>query len=158
MSSTCVFDLEANGLEVKDVTKVWCIVIQDLETNEIFEYGPEAIEFALQRLSGYDTVIAHNCIFYDLSVLKKLYQWAPKGKVLDTLILSRLANPDRGMPWGMKGQPRPHSIEVWGHRLGKPKVEWDKWDEWDDGMMGRCRQDVIIGTEVYKALYREFKE
>ncbi|MGI0010127.1 MAG: hypothetical protein ACREAE_01860 [Nitrosopumilaceae archaeon] len=153
-----MFDIEANALEIKDVTKVWCIVIQDIETEEVFKYGPEEIKLALEKLNSFSRIVGHNIIFYDLCVLDKLYGYKFSGKIIDTLILSRLSNPDRTMPWGMTGQWRPHSIEVWGHRIGKPKVSWDKWDVWDDGMMERCVQDVLINTEVYKALWMEFKE
>lgn len=153
-----VFDIEANALELKDVTKVWCIVIQDLSTLEVFKYGPEQILSGLDKLRSFDRIIGHNIINYDLPVLGRLHGFVFSGQVIDTLVLSRLANPDRRMPWGMPGPWIPHSIEAWGRRLGQHKVEWDKWDAWDEGMMERCAKDVLINTEVYKALYYEFKE
>lgn len=155
---SAVFDIEANALDARDVTIVWCIVIQDLQTEEIFKYGPDKIQEGVGKLSEYDTLIGHNVLGYDILVLQRLHQLVPKGRVIDTLVLSRLANPDRGMPWGFKGPRRPHSIEVWGHRLEKHKIEWDEWDQWDEGMLERCTQDVLINTAVYKALYNEFKE
>lgn len=156
--SQAVFDIEANALELPDVTKVWCIVLQDLESEEYFQYGPEQIDEGVKKLAGYSRLIGHNILSYDLPVLSKLHGLVYSGRIIDTVILSRLANPDRRMPWGMKGQWKPHAIEAWGYRLGKPKVEWTVWDKWDEGMFQRCKTDVEINVEVYKALYKEFKE
>ena len=153
-----VFDMEFNTLDLDKVSTIWCIVIQDVETEEVFKYGPDKIDEAIKKLDSYDRIIGHNIISADLPVLAKLKGYKPRGQVIDTLILSRLSNPDRAMPWGMPGPWHPHAIDAWGYRLGRSKVKWDKWDEWDEGMLNRCEQDVLINTAVYKALYHEFKE
>ncbi len=142
-----------------EVTCVWCIVIQDVATEEIFQYGPEQIKEGLAKLDTFDRIIGHNIIRYDLPVLKSLHQFVPKARVLDTLILSRLSNPDRGMPWGMKGKRIPHAIEAWAIRLGgQKKIEHNDWERFSAEMMERCRVDVLINLEVYKALFKEFSE
>lgn len=153
-----VFDIEANHLEPEKVTSVWCIVVKDLETEEVFKYGPDDIQRGVDKLNTYDRLIGHNIIYYDAPVLARLFGLRKDLQLMDTLVLSRLANPDRRVPWGWKGTWAPHGLEAWGMRFGKPKVEWDKWDEWHPEMLNRCEQDVNINFEVYKALYHEFKE
>lgn len=150
--------MEFNSLDLAVVSKVWCIVIQDVATEEIWRYGPDQIPQALEKLNTFDRIIGHNIITADLPVLAKLYNFNPTAQVIDTLVLSRLSNPDRIMPWGMSGPWHPHAIAAWGWRLGRAKVEWDKWDEWDEGMLNRCEQDVLINLAVYKALWQEFRE
>jgi DNA polymerase-1 len=156
--SQLVFDIEADALDAREVTRVWCIVIQDVDTEELFKYGPTEIEAGIKRLEVADRLIAHNCIGYDLPVLKRVYDFTPKGRVIDTLVLSRLANPDRAMPYGMPGKRVPHSIAAWGRRLGREKPEHEEWDRYSEAMMERCTQDVLINTQVLKALYHEFRE
>ena len=36
-----LFDIETDGL---DATVVWCLVIQDVDTNQVWEYSPNEIE------------------------------------------------------------------------------------------------------------------
>lgn len=156
--SQAVFDIECNNLIPELVTKVWCLVIKDLETNEIFKYGPDSIEVGVRRLGTYNLLIGHNVISYDLPVLSYLFSFHPIPETIDTLILSRLLNPDRIVPFGWKGTWEPHSLKAWGMRLDMPKVEWNKWDVWDEGMLHRCEQDVLINEKLYKVLYEELKE
>ena len=39
-----VFDVETDGL---DATKIWCIVAQDVESKEIYSYGPDKLDDCL---------------------------------------------------------------------------------------------------------------
>ena len=42
-----------------------------------------------------DTIIGHNIIGFDIPMIKKVYPFfEPKGRVIDTLLLSRLYHPD----------------------------------------------------------------
>lgn len=41
-----LFDIEGNDLLVK-CTKVWCCVIKDYKTKEVWKYGPEEIDKAV---------------------------------------------------------------------------------------------------------------
>lgn len=153
-----VFDIECDNIEPKKVKNVWCIVIQDVDTEEIFKYGPHNLSEGVNHLQSFDRIIGHNIITYDLVVLDYLYGYKPK-LYIDTLVLSRLANPDRKMPWGMGGPLRPHSIDAWSVRLGGPrKVVHEDWSQYSEEMMNRCVTDVKINMEVYKALWNEFRE
>ena len=101
-----VFDIETDDLKA---TKVWCIVAQDLDTKKIYRYRPDEIEKGLKFLSKADKLVGHNIIGFDLPVLKKLHNFTFDGKVVDTLVLSRLFNPVR------EGV---NSLEAWGISLG----------------------------------------
>lgn len=158
MSSQAVFDIEADNINPSDVTQVWCIVLKDLDTEEVFKYGPEDIQKGVEKLRSFDRIVGHNILSYDLPVLDKLHGFNFRGQVIDTLILSRLANPDRRQPWGLPGW-HPHSIESWAVRLGgQKKVEHNDWSQYSPEMLHRCEVDVNINEAVYKALYYEFKE
>ena len=55
----CVFDVESNGL-LDTLSKIHCIVVQDIETQEVFQFPPDEIEQALKMLEAADEIIAHN--------------------------------------------------------------------------------------------------
>jgi DNA polymerase I len=92
-----IFDVEANGL-LNIATTVHCIVIRDLDSDKVDEYGPEQIDAALAHLARADELIGHNALGYDLPLLKRLHNWAPAAGcvITDTLVISRLILPDIG--------------------------------------------------------------
>lgn len=151
-----MFDLEADGL-YDTVTKVWCIVIKDIDSNERFEYGPDRLQEALIKLSEFNVIIGHNILNYDLPVLKKILNWSPNvsTEALDSLVMSRLANPDRPKPPGYTGKGGPHSLEAWGYRVGKGKPDHDDWHIFSPAMLRRCREDVEINHLVYHTVSGE---
>ena len=104
MNGLTVFDLEADGF-LRDATRIHCIATRNLASRVEHFFGPDEIEEGLDFLSQCDVVAAHNSIGYDLPLIKKLYPDWKMPLYEDTLILSRLYNPDR------KGG---HSIEAWG--------------------------------------------
>jgi DNA polymerase I len=151
-----VYDVEADKLELHEVNHVWCICAHELFTGENYEWGPDEIPQAVEFLNKSKRLIAHNQVWFDLEVLKKLFGLEYKGTVIDTLILSRLANPDRQRPFDYQGKAGPHSLEVWAHRLGMPeKIQHEDWSKFSPEMLERCKRDVATNVAVYKALYRE---
>ena len=87
------FDIETNGL---DASEIWCIVAKDIDTNKIYSYPPDKISDALELLEKSKILIGHNIVGFDIPVLKKLTNISFKDKkIIDTLVLSRLANPER---------------------------------------------------------------
>ena len=130
-----VFDIEANGL-LDTATTVHCIVIADLDSDQINEYGPDQIGAALGHLSRADYLTGHNICGYDLPLLQKLHQWAPRAgcAIVDTLVVARLILPniseldDKAAAMGgakmgkLRGR---YSIEAFGIRLNIPKVGAD---------------------------------
>ena len=95
---TLLFDLETTPLEAQK-TDIHCIVTLDYETGETTRYndigGEQPIVRAVQYLEDAQTIIGHNIIGFDIPVIKKIYPWFnPKGRIIDTLLLSRLYHPN----------------------------------------------------------------
>lgn len=167
MSGQYVFDVEwAGGFHTP--TTIHCIVAFDLNTETVYEFhnrrsfGPRSggIDNGLQQLAGASRLLGHNIIEADLPVLKHLHGFIPSSdtEIVDTLILSRLLNPDRPRPLGLKGNIGPHSIEAWAKRLGREdleKVQIEDFEVFTLEMLNRCRTDVITNVELYKVLCRE---
>ena len=59
--TTCVFDIETDGL-LEDLTKIYCIVIYDIEKDKMASfYGEETVD-ALFFLKNFETIIGHNIL------------------------------------------------------------------------------------------------
>ena len=158
-----VFDAESDGLD--NATMVHCIVVANLDTSEIFEYGPTQIATALEHLARADSLVGHNITGFDLPLLKRLHGWAPSPdcKIFDTLIISRLILPNvsdlddevvaRGaLKLGnLRGR---YSLEAWGVRLGIPKVGADVADysKWTPKIQSRCVGDVLLTKALFHFL------
>jgi len=147
---TIIYDTEGNGLR-EEITNMWCIVTKELETGEVLKFKPDEIRSGIRVLESADRIVCHNQIGYDLPVLKKLYDWVPPPdlEIVDTLVLSRLYNPERRVPRGWTGVPAPHSIEAWGMRFGRPKPVHEDWSKYTPEMLYRCAEDVEIQTLLY---------
>lgn len=161
---TLIFDLETNGL-LHDVTYIHCLGIYDTETNQTLVYNDqgneEPLSRGLQRLEDADQIVGHNIINYDLPVIRKLYAWfKPSGRVLDTLVLSRVCHADilkidqkrkwNHMPLQLYGR---HSLEAYGYRLNEYKGAFGKdtdWKEWSQEMQDYMVQDVVVTTKLWK--------
>lgn len=151
-----IFDLEANGL-LPTATHVHCGVVKELK-GQVRKFRPTEIKDLLEYLSSFDVLIAHNGIGYDFPLLKKLYGWEYKGKKVDTLIMSRLLNPKRLVPFNAVDKKiGPHSIAAWGYRVGRGKPDHDDWENFSEEMLHRCTEDVEILELVYNALMEEAK-
>ena len=137
-----IFDIETDDL---DATKVWCIVAKELD-GKSYRFTPDEIEDGIKLLQDADTLIGHNIIGFDLPVLDNLYNFKYKGKIIDTLVMSRLYNPVR---------ENGHSLKTWGYRLGIPKQEQPEFESYTPAMLNYCEQDVILNEAVYKYLLDE---
>lgn len=152
-----VFDLEANGLH--DATTVWCMAATDIDTREKFFFGPDKIEDGVRLLESYDELIGHNIVEFDLPCLSKLTSFdIDKIKfVTDTLILSRLLNPDRKAPASCPDKSKPHSLDTWGYRVGMGKKVHEDWSQYSEDMKQRCVGDVDITCLTYQFLLVEME-
>jgi DNA polymerase-1 len=137
-----IFDIETDNL---DATKIWCIVAKELN-GKSYRFTPDEIEDGIKLLQDADTLIGHNIIGFDLPVLGNLYNFKYKGKIIDTLVMSRLYNPVR---------ENGHSLKTWGYRLGIPKQEQPEFESYTPAMLNYCEQDVILNEAVYKYLLDE---
>jgi DNA polymerase III epsilon subunit-like protein len=151
------FDLEANGF-LQQATHVHCGVVKVAKSDEIKKFNPQQVPELLKYLDTFDVLIAHNGIGYDFPLLKKLYNWTFKGKVVDTLIMSRLLKPNRILPYHcLDRKVGPHSLAAWGYRVGRGKPDHDDWENYSPDMLHRCTEDVEILALVYDELMVEAK-
>lgn len=147
-----IMDLEANGLLPK-ATVLHCAVFKDIDTGKMYEYVGWSLDLET-FLNQCDTICAHNGIDFDLPLLKKLHGWepAPEVEIIDTLVMSRLLNPDRTP---VEGTRAPHSVEAWGKRLGRWKPDHEDWSVFSPEMLHRCKEDVEIQYLMYCMLCQE---
>ena len=152
-----VFDIETNGF-VKDMTTIHCIVTQDLSNSNVSSYHGDKIVDGIKKLESANAIIGHNIIGFDIPAINKLYEFNPKGKILDTLVYVRKLWPDirvsdlnnPNIPESLKGR---HSLDAWGHRLGENKGTYDKgWDIFTDEMLKYCVQDVKVTSILWKLI------
>tara|TARA_R100000808_G_C2155309_1_gene167437 strand:+ start:7344 stop:9098 length:1755 start_codon:yes stop_codon:yes gene_type:complete len=139
-----VFDIETDDL---NATKLWCMVAQDSESGEIFKFAPQQLDSGLELLSRADKLIGHNIIGFDIPVIKQLTGVDLSDKhIIDTLVLSRLFSPNR------EGG---HSLEMWGHRLRFPKIEFEEFETYSPQMLKYCEQDVRLNKLLLERLRQE---
>ena len=146
---------------------LWCVVIRDVDTNEVTvlksESGNTITKDMLQdALVGTTEIIAHNGIKFDFITLKLFgvldYTVGYLGqddtifgipvKITDTLVRSRLFNPDR---YGG------HSLEAWGKSLGEFKGNFHDFEQYSDEMVDYCVQDTNVTALIFKDLEKEYQ-
>jgi len=139
-----LFDIETDGLES---SVIWCLVAQEIETGQVWSFGPDKIERGVQLLNRATQLSGHNIIGFDIPVLERLTSFKLRDQeIIDTLVFSRLFNPVR------EGG---HSLAVWGGKLGCAKIEFEDFDKFSERMLDYCKRDVALNVKVYKALQKE---
>lgn len=163
-----VFDIEADGL-LDTLTEVYCLAAKGVDdgTKHLLGRGEVTAEAVAHLFEGYDTLIGHNIIFYDIPLLTNIVGFDCSGfNIQDTLIFSKVLNPDRRLPKGCPTSVEnpitrkrktitPHGLEAWGYRVGHKKIEIHDWTTYTPEILTRCTTDVAINEKVYKALLRE---
>ena len=157
-----IFDLESDGL-YDNVTTIFCIVIHDVGLQQTFSYGPNHIADALAHLATADVLIGHNILFYDIPVLQKLHQTNFKGRILDTLICTRLIWPKEVLynlddeqypqvPPKLKGGA---SLKAWGWRLADHKIDFKDFSHYSQEMLDYCVQDVNVTLKLWQHICKQ---
>jgi len=144
-----VLDIETNLAH----DKIWCCVCKSnwFNKNKFDVYQSKDYIAGLNALiNGADVIVGHNIIGFDGPLLSRLWGvHIPLHKVRDTLVMSRLWNPQ------LEGG---HSLRAWGERLGDFK---DDFTDFDGGftqeMLDYCKQDVHVTTLLYDKLTRELQ-
>lgn len=189
-----VIDIETNGLlkdlltyktfpyVLNDNAKLWCVVITNVETKESVYAIKENItrEWLQESLKDCTVLIAHNGIKFDFLVLqlfglldynigyidKEDTLFGKEVTFVDTLVWSRLFNPDR-----LGG----HSLDSWGERIGNKKIDYrqvlidnnllDKsspkgheFTFYTDFMLEYCIQDTLTNVDTYLQLRKEYSK
>lgn len=190
---TCVIDIESNGFTDKlldfssfpykflEEAKIWCIVITDVDSGEEWSAELDGItkEWLKETLSPFYYIVAHNGIKFDFIQLylfglldykigfidKPDMCFGREVKFLDTLILSRLADPDRGG----------HSLAIWGRKVGELKSDYrqqcidqgyiekddpegEEFRSYNPLMLPYCKQDCRTNAKVFKAILTEYTD
>ena len=104
MSRKIIIDIETDALNAKTI---WCVVCKELNSGEPFYFLDKT---SLREFTEPDDIfIAHNGVEFDFPTLNRL--WGTHIKLInanDTLIMSRLYNPERDGG---------HSLKNWGRLL-----------------------------------------
>jgi DNA polymerase I len=140
-----VLDIETNLAH----DTIWCCVTQWAgDTGCIVHTEHDHLQAVIDAA---DVVVGHNIIGFDGPVLSRVWGVTiPLSKVRDTLVMSRLWNPqlDGG-----------HSLRAWGERLGDYKDDFTDFDSGlSDEMISYCRQDVAVTVKLYHRLTRELQD
>ena len=98
-----------------------------------------------------DIIVGHNIIGFDGPVLSRVWGVTiPLSKVRDTLVMSRLWNPQ------LEGG---HSLRMWGQRFGDFKGDFTDFDGGFTPEMAKyCQQDVHVTTLLYEKLTEELQD
>ena len=162
MTQTILFDIESTGL-LRKGSSIHCIVARDMSAVDnplVFDNRPsQSVKMGIQTLLDADVLVGHNIAGYDIPLIREAYDFDFKGKVIDTLVLSRLFYPhvmDRdyeirplGMPDRLYGR---HSLEAWGHRLKCFKGDFAKqdgaWETYTPEMLDYCVQDTQVTVQL----------
>ena len=64
-----VFDIETNSLTP---SKIWCIVAKDVDSGQLYTYGPGQISEGCDLLEASDYLVGHNILGFDIPVIEKL--------------------------------------------------------------------------------------
>jgi len=138
-----IFDIETDGLAP---TQVWVIVTKDIDYGTVTTYVEGEWHDFNEAIKEAEEVIGHNIMGYDIPACERLLGTDFSGlKITDTLVMSRLANPQRDG----------HSLAYWGEQLGYPKGDYEDWSQYTPEMVVYCKQDVSVNEQVYKALVSE---
>ena len=144
--TTLICDIETDDL-LLGMTRIWTIAIMDQEgtvQGYADQPGHKPLADGLKRLKSASRIIGHNFIGFDMFAINKLYPGTVRlEQVTDTLILSRLENPERD---------RGHSLGSWGERLGFSKGSHDDWTQFSSEMFDYCLQDVRVTAKVHACL------
>lgn len=145
--------------------------LKGLEYNSI----PKRIltkDMVARVLQNCDKLIGHNIVAYDLPYLKlygvldytiaypadsSVKPYTPNkhtlnGRpvtIMDTLIISKLYNPDRRDTYGM------HSLDAFGQRCGNEKIDFHDFSQYTWQMGRYCNGDTSTGASTYHYLMAE---
>ena len=142
LNKTLILDIETDGLKP---TKIWCCATNLFGT----VYDAETFNTKLAELDV-ERIVAHNGLGFDYPVMSKLWAVDWSGyELMDSLVLSRLANPSREAG---------HSLRQWGERLGFPKGDHEDWSQLSCEMVKYCEQDVAVTVRVLECLQDELND
>lgn len=138
-----VIDIESDDL---NATIIWVMCWINVKTGETGECrGHDEIREFFERTQG-SIYIGHNILKFDAPTIVRLCgSRLSVGNCVDTLVLSTLYSPSL-----VDG----HSLDAWGQRLGKAKIDFHDWSRLTEEMVTYCHQDVAITAELFMRLIK----
>jgi DNA polymerase I-like protein with 3'-5' exonuclease and polymerase domains len=152
-----LYDLEADGLDVRPDMRVWCAVTIDLTTDEVVRYRSHELEAFYAAVRGKPRA-AFNGFAYDERVLASKDPDYRAGGAVDVRVLCKAAWPDAPkveVHYPDKVRHERHSLAAWGVRVGAEKaleLQPTDWTRWDPAMLDYCEQDTRTLREVWRWL------
>ena len=144
MTNLVFCDIETDDI---DATVIWCAVCRHNGVSEVICNEKDFKEYVSNRSE--ETFVFHNGIGFDVPVLDRLWGVTfDRNRVVDTLVLSRLADPSRSGG---------HSLRNWGNILGFPKGDHEDWTRLTPAMIDYCLRDVELTEAVFKRLMVELE-
>jgi len=164
-----VFDIETTGLMdnlMREDGHIHCLMAQELDYEdkkitkgrlvEFYDVELEAegddwaylggLDLIPDYLDSFDILAGHGILSYDFPALKWCMGYERKCQVMDSLVISRKNWPDR---------PGKHSVDAWAPRLGLRKPVQEIWTDMTTDVRHRCREDVLIETEILLTVLEE---
>lgn len=155
--------------EGKRVATFHCGWVFDVDDkSKRWGFRPGEGHLMVEKLKEADVLVSHNGIDFDhlwirlmfgasYSLTDEPYGWdtfcGKSVKIIDTLTMSKVLNPDR---------PNGHSLKSWGRRLGNDKIDYghdddsvDCWETFNEDMYVYCEQDVNLTVDVFHSLWKE---
>ena len=132
-------DVETTAITNLLPDRIFLIVCKD--DKQITYFKEDELDKFSSYIGRYDEFVGHNIIGFDAPVIKKIIgvDLHEKGKVIDTLVLSRLFDPVR------EGG---HSLKSFGERLKFGKLDFKDFSEYSDEMLEYCIRDVELTERV----------
>ena len=134
----CIWDIETDGLKP---TVIWCLCA--IKNDKMYTLEMPTKEMVEELFSDVTEHVGHNLINYDIPAVERILNVSIKGKVIDTLVMSRLYNPN------LEGG---HSLDAWGQRLNFPKGDYHDWTALTPEMVEYCKQDVSVTQRLHAKL------
>ena len=137
-------DIETNGL---DPSVIWVACCRHNGVTEVICNEEDFKAYVSSK--GDASYVFHNGIGFDVRVVANLWHTTlGRSRVIDTLVLSRLADPSKSGG---------HSLRNWGNILGFPKGDHSDWSQLSEEMITYCMQDVEVTQAVHEKLLKELE-
>jgi len=140
----CIWDIETDGLRP---SVIWCLCA--IKGDQMYTLEMPTKEMVEELFSDVTEHVGHNLINYDIPAVERLLGVKVTGDVTDTLVLSRLYNPQ------LEGG---HSLDAWGQRLKFPKGDFHDWTTLTPEMVEYCQQDVRVTERLHMVLTNRLDE
>ena len=179
-----LIDFKTMPLQFKDIAKLYCIVITDADNptdNIVLKLNECTKENLREHLKNAEEIIWHNGVKYDAPALflfnvldYKIYFYPDDlgnngevfgrpVKIIDTLVLSKILQPDRIFG---------HSLKNWGIQLGNYKDDYrqvcidkgyiskdsakgSEFAHYHEEIVPYCITDTKVTSNIYKELLKE---